>query len=69
MAPPTGTELEGIRVIGNRTFWTAVFAQVASTIALFTGHLTGDQWVFVTPTLLAIYGGKSVAESYVQKKA
>ena len=54
---------------GQRTFYTGVFAQVASTLALFTGHLTGEQWVFVTPTLLAIYGGKSVAETYVKTKA
>ncbi len=53
---------------GERTFWTAVFAQVMSTAALFTGHLTGEQWVTATTLLLGIYGGKSVAETYVKAK-
>lgn len=50
---------------GERTFIGAMIAQVTASIALFTGHLDGTQWITVIPFILAIYAGKSVGESYV----
>jgi len=53
---------------GQRTFIGAALAQITASVALFTRHLTGEQWVTAIALILAIYGGKSVAETYVQKK-
>lgn len=53
---------------GERTFIGAMVAQVTASVALFTGHLDGAQWITVIPFILAIYAGKSVGESYVLKE-
>lgn len=53
---------------GHRTFFGASFAQLAATVALFTRHLTGEQWITIIPLILAIYGAKSVGETYVKNK-
>lgn len=52
---------------GQRTFFGAMASQIVSSVALFTGHLSGEQWVTATGLILAIYGGKSIAETYVTK--
>jgi len=53
---------------GQRTFIGAAAAQITASVALFTGHLTGDQWVTAITLILFVYSGKSVAETYIQKK-
>ena len=52
---------------GQRTFFGAMAAQGVGSIALFTGHLSGDQWVTLILGLVAIYGAKSVSETYVNR--
>lgn len=54
--------------VGHRTFYAAVAAQAVASVALFTGHIDGTQWITVIPTILAIYGAKSVGQTYVQGK-
>ena len=52
---------------GQRTFIGAAVAQLTASIALFSRHLSGEQWVTAIALILAIYGGKSVAETYIKK--
>ena len=53
---------------GYRTFGATFIAQLTASIALFTGHLDGTQWVTVIPLILAVYGTKSVGETWVKNR-
>ena len=45
------------------------FCQLVSAIALFTGNLTGGEWVAVSTLVLAVYGAANVAAAHVERNA
>lgn len=47
----------------SRKFIAASFVQLVSTVALFSGHLSGAEWIAAASLALGIYGAANVAEA------
>lgn len=48
-------------------FQHAAFVQLLASVALFTGHLTGAEWIAASTIALAVYTAGDVAQKFSPK--
>jgi hypothetical protein len=51
--------------LGSTKFIHAIGVQVVATVALFTGHITGAEWIAASTIALAIYTAGDVAQKKI----
>lgn len=51
--------------VRNTKFLSQAFCQVVSAVGLFTGHISGGEWVAVSTLVLAVYSAGNVAAQKV----
>lgn len=51
----------------SRKFLAASLVQAVSSVALFTGHLSGGEWIAAASLALGIYGAANVANKRAQQ--
>lgn len=55
-------------MVSERKFTLACGFSIVGSIGLFTRVLTGQDFIYLTGLVLALYGGANVAAAYVTKK-
>jgi len=51
----------------SRKFIAATVAQITATVGLFTGHLSGAEWITATGLILGIHNLSNVANKRAQQ--
>lgn len=51
--------------LASTKLWHAMFVQIVSAVALFTGHIDGGTWVAASTISLAVYAAADVMQKKV----